>query len=194
MNVSPDMSSSGLEVSEVGPADEAAAKALIRAAYAEYEGIMDPAAWRGLRGAVERALTVGRPATWLKAEREGRLLGTVMLFPARVRPYGEEADTVPWPEVRLLSVDPVARGEGVGKALLEECVLRARADGAATIGLHTSRSMVAAIRMYRRMGFERRPDYDFHPPGAELVEAYALDLRTTSPPGPKSEDGERVEG
>jgi ribosomal protein S18 acetylase RimI-like enzyme len=59
---------------------------------------------------------------------------------------------------------------------VEECARRARRMGATELGLHTSRSMAAAMRMYRRMGFVRAPDHDFQPPGAELVEGYRLPL------------------
>jgi ribosomal protein S18 acetylase RimI-like enzyme len=75
-----------------------------------------------------------------------------------------------------VAVPPQARGRGIGEALVEECVRRARAMGATELGLHTSRSMQSAIRMYERLGFERAPEHDIHVPGAELVEAWRLDL------------------
>jgi ribosomal protein S18 acetylase RimI-like enzyme len=53
--------------------------------------------------------------------------------------------------------------------------------GARELGLHTSASMRAAMRMYERMGFVRAPEYDFRPPGAELVEAYRLPLVPATP-------------
>jgi len=59
---------------------------------------------------------------------------------------------------------------------MDECVRRARRAGATELGLHTSRSMRVAMRMYERMGFTRAPEHDFQPPGAELVEAYRLSL------------------
>jgi ribosomal protein S18 acetylase RimI-like enzyme len=59
---------------------------------------------------------------------------------------------------------------------MDECVRRARRAGATAIGLHTSRSMRAAVAMYTRMGFVRVPEFDLQPPGTELVEAYRLTL------------------
>jgi ribosomal protein S18 acetylase RimI-like enzyme len=59
---------------------------------------------------------------------------------------------------------------------MDECLRRARASGATEIGLHTSRSMKAAIQMYERMGFERAPENDFQPPGTERVLGYRLGL------------------
>src|SRR5919206_501883 len=111
-------------------------------------------------------------------ERGGRLVGSVLLYPPAADAYAGSAARVRWPEVRLLAVAPEARGTGVGRTLMDECVRRARAMGAAELGLHTSASMRAAMRMYERMGFVRAPEFDFRPPGAELVEAYRLDLRT----------------
>jgi ribosomal protein S18 acetylase RimI-like enzyme len=64
----------------------------------------------------------------------------------------------------------------VGEALVRACAERARAAGAAALGLHTSASMAAARRMYARLGFVRAPGADFRPGGAELVEAYRLPL------------------
>ena len=84
------------------------------------------------------------------------------------------APPVRWPVVRLLAVGPAARGLGVGRLLLDECLRRARADGSDAIGLHTSESMSGAMRLYDRMGFLRVPVYDFQPDGAELVKAYCL--------------------
>jgi ribosomal protein S18 acetylase RimI-like enzyme len=81
-----------------------------------------------------------------------------------------------WPELRLLAVAPMARGAGVGQALVDECVRRARASGHSELGLHTSESLRAAVRMYERMGFERAPEHDLRPEGAELVMAYRLPL------------------
>jgi ribosomal protein S18 acetylase RimI-like enzyme len=77
-------------------------------------------------------------------------------------------------------VSRAARGRGIGQALMDECLRRARAGGATSIGLHTSDSLRAAVRMYERMGFERNPDEDFQPPGAELVKAYRLRLKQGS--------------
>jgi hypothetical protein len=53
---------------------------------------------------------------------------------------------------------------------------RARLAGASALGLHTSESLRAGIRMYERMGFVRAPEGDFQPSGAELVMAYRRPL------------------
>jgi len=145
-------------------------------AYAEFATIMTPSAWAVLNGAVQSALASDERMDRIVAERGGQLVGSVVLYPPATDAYGGLTSRVRWPEVRLLAVAPEARGLGVARALMDECVRRARAMGAAELGLHTSASMRAAMRMYERMGFVRAPEFDFQPPGAELVEAYRLDL------------------
>ena len=53
----------------------------------------------------------------------------------------------------MLVVDPAARGRGLGRMLTEECMRRARRDGAEMIALHTSPIMQVALAMYLRLGF-----------------------------------------
>ncbi|HEX6909426.1 MAG TPA: GNAT family N-acetyltransferase [Longimicrobium sp.] len=157
--------------------DREAVAALTLRAYGEYADRMDPQAWAELEGALRRALANGDPSVQrIVAERGGQLVGSVMLWPPAADVYGGYTEAAAWPELRLLAVAPSARGLGVGRALVEECVRRARAMGAPVLGLHTSRSMEAAIGMYERMGFVRAPAHDFQPPGAELVTAYQLPL------------------
>jgi ribosomal protein S18 acetylase RimI-like enzyme len=59
-----------------------------------------------------------------------------------------------WPVIRMLVVDPAHRGEGIGRALTEECLARARRDRSPVIALHTSPIMAVALPLYLRMGFE----------------------------------------
>ena len=161
-------------------ADErAAVRDLTLRAYAEYATAMAPAAWTALERAVHAALDGDAPAERIVAERDGRLVGSVMLFPPAVEAYGADGARVAWPELRLLAVAPEGRGAGVGEALVRECARRARAAGATALGLHTSASMTTARRMYERMGFVRAPEHDFRPDGAEQVEALRLPLDDT---------------
>jgi ribosomal protein S18 acetylase RimI-like enzyme len=160
------------------PGDRAAVAALTLQAYGEYAAKMEPAAWAGLEGAVRAALASDDPAVQrIVAERDGEIVGSVMLYPPAASAYGELAGAAAWPELRLLAVAPSARGLGIGRALVDECVRRARAAGAPALVLHTSKSMEVAIGMYERMGFVRAPGHDFQPPGGELVTAYMLPLR-----------------
>jgi GNAT superfamily N-acetyltransferase len=152
---------------------------ITRAAYSEYAEIMSPETWPELRDAIDSGLASTVPADRIVAELDGRAVGSAMLFPANVNAYShvEDALQLTYPEVRLVAVRPDARGKGIARALMEECVRRARAAGARAIGIHTSASMRAALALYTDMGFVRVPEHDFRPPGAELVEAYKLELR-----------------
>jgi ribosomal protein S18 acetylase RimI-like enzyme len=166
----------GVTVRDAREDDRAAVRALTLRAYAEYAGVMEPSAWAELEQALRRAIDSESGAERIVAEHAGRVVGSVMLFPPSAAAYGDAAEAPPWPELRLLAVSPDARGMGVGRLLVDECVRRARAGGAAELGLHTSRSMETAIGLYRRMGFARAPEHDFQPEGAERVEGYRLRL------------------
>lgn len=147
------------------------------AAYGEYADVMEPSAWRALEEAVHVGLAADERALRIVAvDADDVIMGSVMLYPPASDAYSGTGGDLSWPELRLLAVPPHSRGRGIGEALVYECVRRARNMGAQELGLHTSRSMRTAIRMYERLGFERAPEHDFHVPGAELIEAYRLPL------------------
>ena len=161
--------------------EQAAVRDLTLRVYGEYATIMTPAAWAGLEQAVRDALTSEESKEQIVAERGGTLVDSVLLFPPATDAYHGLVPQATWPEVRLLAVAPEARGQGVGRALMDECVRRARRAGAQELGLHTSESMQVAIGMYERMGFVRAPEYDFEPEEAELVQAFRLRLDALRP-------------
>jgi ribosomal protein S18 acetylase RimI-like enzyme len=77
---------------------------------------------------------------------------------------------------RMLVVDHAARGRGVGELLVRTCLDRARAAGKRRMVLSTETRMLAAHRLYERLGFTRLPERDWSPmPGVQL-RVYALDL------------------
>ena len=76
---------------------------------------------------------------------------------------------------RFLAVDPAARGRGVGRALFQACLERARAAGRRRMALHTTEWMITARAMYERAGFLREPEGDAQLPGVRII-AYAADL------------------
>jgi GNAT superfamily N-acetyltransferase len=156
--------------------ERTAIRELTLAAYAEYATIMTASAWAAIEQSLLTALSGDVVAERIVAEQDGRLVGSVMLSPPAADAYGGALARIDWPEVRLLAVAPVARGQGVGTALMHECIRRARQTGATALGLHTSDSLRVAIYMYERMGFVRVPEYDFQPNGAELVKAYRRSL------------------
>ncbi len=145
-------------------------------AYAEYAAAVTPEFWSAYRRNIAEAIRLRLPGERVVAEAtgSGRLLGSVLLIPAAHS--AADADVHGRPEARLLAVDPAARGRGIGRALMTECIRRARAAGAAALYLHTTESMRTALGMYERMGFVRVPRHDFSPAADVLVKGYRLAL------------------
>jgi ribosomal protein S18 acetylase RimI-like enzyme len=77
--------------------------------------------------------------------------------------------------IRMLGVDPGARGRGVGRALVQACIDRSRHAGKLVVGLRTTDPMKAAQALYRSMGFERDPRGDRRYPEVDLF-AYRLEI------------------
>jgi ribosomal protein S18 acetylase RimI-like enzyme len=66
-----------------------------------------------------------------------------------------------WARLVGLAVAPEERRLGVGTALLDEALARARMQGAAAVGVHAAAFMTGAVDLYRRFGFHRAPAFDF---------------------------------
>ena len=112
--------------------------------------------WPAMARILEKMSDMAHSAEIIVAEHDDRIVGAVGYMPPDVP---KAAHFKPeWPIVRMLVVDPNARGLGAGRALTEACVARARRDRAAEIALHTSEMMTVALPMYLRMGFERVSD------------------------------------
>ncbi len=83
------------------------------------------------------------------AEHEGVIIGALTLVLFRI-PTGVRA----W--IEDVVVDGEARGLGVGRALNETALERARQAGATTVDLTSGPSREAANRLYQRIGFVQR--------------------------------------
>lgn len=101
-------------------------------------------------GREELQFMVDSPASVLLiAEEDGYVYGSLTLALFRI-PTGLRA----W--IEDVVVDGEARGKGVGQALNEAALDRARTEGAATVDLTSRPSREAANRLYQRLGFEAR--------------------------------------
>ena len=75
---------------------------------------------------------------------------------------------------RYFAVSSSEQGRGVGAAMVQWCIDRARSDGKKRLRIHTLESMPAAQRLYERIGFRRDPKNDENWDGIKGI-AYVLD-------------------
>jgi GNAT superfamily N-acetyltransferase len=107
-----------------------------------------------------------RRTAWI-AELDGRRVGCVFCVAAD--------DTTA--QLRILLVDPSARGTGLGGRLVDECVDFARAAGYTRMKLWTNHPLAAARRVYLARGFRLVDQEPHHSFGVDLLgQVYELDL------------------
>ena len=111
-----------------------------------------------------------RAAGWI-AEVDGARAGCVFCLPKDERTA----------QLRLLLVEPGARGAGVGTRLVEECLRFARRAGYGCVSLWTNDVLADARRIYERAGFTVVDEHQHHSFGRDLVDQTWV--RSLSSPG-----------
>ena len=99
-----------------------------------------------------------RERCWI-AEIDGERVGSVFVV--------RKTDAIA--KLRLLIIDPKARGRGLGKHLVEECLRFAKDAGYTSMTLWTQSILVAARGIYARAGFKRVAEEPHHSFGVDLV-------------------------
>lgn len=126
-----------------------------------WEGLMASptfVAWMGLATIQEYEDRYWK--TWAKqpspafiaVDADGRSLGALSLRPNDTEPPGWRI---------AIGVEAEARGQGVGRKLMERALDYAKTDGVAYVNLHVDPANQVAITLYQRMGFvdvERRDE------------------------------------
>src|SRR6476660_1606409 len=129
-------------------ADKARVDQLGPAAWEQYHAHYSD--WPAMRARIATMSELAADGEIIVAEVDGRVEGAVAYVgPGRPKPAMFRPE---WPIMRMLAVDPAARGRGLGRELALACLARARRDGAAVFALHTSEMMNIALPMYLRMG------------------------------------------
>jgi N-acetylglutamate synthase-like GNAT family acetyltransferase len=108
-----------------------------------------------------------REGAWI-AEVDGRRAGCVFCCAA-----GEQIA-----QLRILLVEPWARGHHLGARLVDQCLEFARTAGYERMKLWTNDPLAAARKVYLSRGFRLTQEEQHHSFGADLIgQVYELDLQ-----------------
>lgn len=107
----------------------------------------------------DQAYDPAHEAAWI-ADIDGRMAGSIFLVRGEMPEVGR---------LRLLYVEPAARGAGVGKLLVAACIARAREVGYARLDLWTNSILDAARHIYEQAGFRLIDEAPHRSFGKDLI-------------------------
>ncbi|MFC3041487.1 GNAT family N-acetyltransferase [Virgibacillus xinjiangensis] len=132
-------------------------------AYEEYSDVLPEAHWDALKNELSsRPANTGGEEVYV-ARIDGRIAGSVVLYPANTKAYEAFGEKTEHPEIRQLAVGKEHRRKAVGKSLLQFCLDAEKEKGTRVIGLHTGEFMTKACSLYESIGFVRNPAEDMEP-------------------------------
>ena len=105
-----------------------------------------------------REFDPARERCWI-AEKDGKVIGSVFIV--------RQDDTTA--KLRLLYVDPCARGLGIGSRLVDECLRFSRQVGYTNMVLWTNSILTDARRIYDKAGFQLVEEEAHHSFGKDLI-------------------------
>jgi ribosomal protein S18 acetylase RimI-like enzyme len=145
-----------IHIREATPEEYAEVGAVTASAYREFVRGGD---WEDYLAVIADVEERAARTTIVVAVDEGRILGSATLeLTGRVEPDDDPALDPQEAHIRMVGVAPEARRRGIARALMADCMERARADGKRFLTLHTTGRMEAAQRMYASLGFLRGRD------------------------------------
>jgi ribosomal protein S18 acetylase RimI-like enzyme len=159
------------DVREAAPSERAEAGRITAGAYREFVRPGDDD-WERYLARIADVDDRAQRTTVLVAVEDGRVLGSLTLeLEGRVRDEHDEEFRPLAPgeaHIRMLGVDPEARGRGVARSMMAAAERAALDAGKTEVTLNTTRRMAAAKAMYERLGYERLEDRIF-PDGFVLL-------------------------
>lgn len=149
---------SALQIREATPGDVPQIVTVLAESFAEYKSLYTEKAYAATTpdgDAIKGRLAEG--TTWVAAFG-GKIVGTVSVVPEKKSLY-----------IRSMAILPAARGAGIGERLLAEIENFAVTNGYRQLFLSTTPFLHRAIRLYEKLGFERKDEPPHELYGTPLV-------------------------
>lgn len=162
----------GFEVREASYAERGEVLKLTLDAYSQYEDSADPEFWHQYQANIENTILTATDVAILIAAQQGKVAASAIYCAPSEKKFGDKLISNPYPELRLLSVSPSHRQQGLAALLVDECEKRARREGFEALTLHTTKLMKVAREMYVRRGYIRFEQIDFEPAKEFVVWGY----------------------